>query len=156
MIKRNNYRNVKNSNSSISFMDRLFSVITYLTMGTFGFIWMIVSHIRGTGISYYLRFNILQSIFISISLYLLEIICRFFVAILMFVIKIIAIIPFIGSFLAGLISSIMYFTMNFGIFNYTIPQIIFLVYTFYVVFMSLTGRYPELPYVSNNLIRKNM
>lgn len=156
MIKRNNYRNIKSANNFVDFTDRLFSVITYLTMGTFGFVWMIICHLRGTRISNYLRFNILQSIFISISLYLLDIIFRFFIEIVLFIVKIIAIIPLIGSFLAVLINSIISFTMNFGIFNYSIPQIIYIVYMFYVVFMSLTGRYPELPYVSNNLIRKNM
>ncbi|MEI7474306.1 MAG: hypothetical protein WCK67_05955 [bacterium] len=152
MIKKRNYNN--RFSNSVDIKDRIFSIITYLTMGTFGFIWLIISHVRGTNISNYLRFNITQSIFISVALYLLNIILSFLVGLIEFIIKIIDIIPFIGNFIAGFLNIIMSFTLNFGIFNYSIFELLFIVLNFYFIFMSVVGKYPELPYVSDKIVRR--
>lgn len=146
-MRRNYYNN-------ISLWDRVFSVATYLTIGFFGFIWLIFSHIRGTHVNNFLKFNIYQSIFISIMLYLVSFVSAFFVELLRFIIKLIGIIPFIGDFIAGGMNLIFYFTFGIGLFHYSLFELVFLALMFYLVIMSLLGKYPELPYISDKIVRR--
>ena len=57
-------------------LDRIVGVLTYITMGIFGLIWLIFSYVTGRKITSFVAFNIYQSMFILaiFSIFSLEIV----------------------------------------------------------------------------------
>ena len=127
----------------IHFYDRLISIASYLTMGFFGFIWLIISHITGKNLKTFTRFNIFQSIFISILLYLIRILFDISISV-------VKIIPFVGTVF---INIVYYLTAHPFIFGFTVLGTVFNLFMAYLVITCLQGKYPEIPWISNTVRR---
>ena len=120
-----------------SLLDRILSVLTYLTLGFGGLFVLILYGIQKRRISNFLQFNIMQSIFLSLLYYAFSIVLGFLVNILSFI-------PFV-KYLVAQIS----FLLNVSIlFNYSILQLIPLGFMIYCVSFSLLGKKPIIYWVS--------
>jgi len=121
----------------IGISDRLISVISYITAGWGGMLWAVILYFLKRQMSRYLQFNIFQSIFISLLLFVL-------VTCLDFIFKVLAFIPFI-NYLAAQIS----FIFNMRIFfDYSVIQLVLALLMIYLVLMSLLGKYPRIYKIS--------
>ena len=74
-------------------IERILSSLTYLTVGGVGFVWLIIATIFKKNVTPFLRYHIFQSIFISITYYLLSVFANLLYVIL-YKIPIINAIPF--------------------------------------------------------------
>ncbi len=122
---------------TVSLFDRIVSVLTYLTAGWAGMIVCVIMYFRKRYPSHFLRYNVFQSIFISLLLFVLALglglICQF-----------LSIIPFI-NYLAAQIS----FIFNRPIFfDYSIIQLFITVLVIYTVIFSALGKYPRIYWIS--------
>jgi len=135
-------RYMRNSNEPM-LIDRVISVLTYLTMGFIGFIWIIISVLNKKNIKPFIKFNIFQSILISLILVVFNLAMTLFL-------QIVGIIPFVGqAFL-----NIYYYLFNFPIiFTLSLFNIAFISLLIYLIFNSFMGKYPEIPVISDNIRR---
>ncbi|MDD3014441.1 MAG: hypothetical protein PHC34_12125 [Candidatus Gastranaerophilales bacterium] len=124
--------------------DRIISAASYLTMGFVGFIWMIICYIAGKPPMSFVKYHIIQSIFISIVIYLIKIVSSILLGF-------IGIIPFVGA----LVNNIVYYfafypTMLLGL---SIIQLALLMLIIYLAVTSFMGKYTIVPWISDNVRR---
>jgi hypothetical protein len=124
--------------------DRGISAASYLTMGFVGFIWMIICYVAGKPPMPFVKYHIIQSIFISIILYIFNILSHI-------ILGFIGIIPFIGA----LINNIVYYFASYPtmLFNLSILQLILSMLILYLTVSSLMGKFTVIPWVSENIRR---
>ena len=129
---------------NITILDRLISVLSYFTFGMFSIIWIIFANVTKKRISSFLNFNLYQSIFISIILYILSLIYSI-------AINFIKMIPFVGKFA----NSFDLFFNNTPIYSsFTISGLLVTLFVFYLAIVSLIGIKPKIPLVSD-IIKEN-
>ena len=117
-------------------IERILSALTYFTVGGVGFIWLIIATIFKKNVTQFLRYHIFQSIFISITYYLISVLANLLYVIL-YKIPIINAIPF---FLNAPIP------VFFGL---SIIQCITTSIILYLAITSFMGMYSYLPWVSD-------
>jgi len=121
----------------ISFIDRLFSALSYLSAGWFGLIISVILYFRKKSMSRFLQFNIFQSIFISLLFFVLS----FGIGLIF---KLLSYIPFVNYLVAHVT-----FLFNVPVvFNYSIIQVFLTGLLIYLCVFSLLGKYPRLFWVS--------
>ena len=126
---------------NITVKDRLISVISYLTGGLAGIIWQIICVIAKKPVTKFLLFNIYQSIFLSLLLYVINLL---FGMVYFLLVKI----PFI-AILANYIYYAVYTPVYQG---WSIVGLILTSMYVYLMLFSLLGRYAILPWVSNIIL----
>ena len=122
----------------ISLSDRIISALTYFTVGWVGFIWLILLHFQKKSASHFLRFNIMQSVFLSLLYVVCYMSCNLIFGIL-------SKIPLIQI----LISWIQLLLMRPFLFQYSIIQTVIIAILAYLILNSLAGRYPIIYKISN-------
>lgn len=125
-------------------LERIIAASSYLTMGLVGFIWMVIGAVTKQTIRPFLMFNILQSVFLSISFFLLS-------GLLSFVFGILSSIPFVGNIIS---TSMFYITMPMFL-SFSVINGVLTLFMLYLVVTSLLGLYSYIPWVSN-IIRANV
>jgi len=127
------------------FIERIISAATYLTVGIIGFLWLlfwgILNLLNITQKSYltaFLKYHILQSIFIALAYAL---ICYT----LTFIQNILSLIPFINVLVAQIS---MFFNAPY-IFGYSIIQTGIYIFLFYLAGGAILGKYSKIPWVSD-------
>lgn len=131
--------------NNISLIDKLISIFTYYTFGGVGVIWFITCTVTKTHLPKFTKYHILQSIFLSIILYLLTLLIEIGVS---FTISL----PIIGD----VIKKIIIFTaqtpiyLGFSLINYAI----FITITYLAIF-ALFGKYSYFPYISE-MVKTNL
>lgn len=124
--------------------DKIMSASSYLTMGFTGFIWMIICYIAGKPPMPFVKYHIIQSIFVSILLYIINILSHILLGI-------IGVIPFIGNLINNLVFYFAsYPTMLLGM---SILQLILSMLIIYLAATSFMGKYTVIPWVSDNIRR---
>ena len=123
--------------NQISLSDKIISALTYLTGGLAGIIWQIFCVVTKRPMSKFLLFNIFQSIFLGIFLFLLNIIITLAVGLLV----IIPGVRILVNYLNLLLSTPVIYNLS------VVGLIIFVVYLYMIVF-SLMGRCAYIPWVS--------
>ena len=118
-------------------IERVVAALSYLTMGFVGFIFLIITLIRRTYPTDFLKYHIFQSIFISIGYVLLCLVLGFILNLLSFI-------PLI-NILAAQIA--LFFNSPF-IFGYSIIQTAIYILLFYLAITSFMGLYRRIPWVS--------
>jgi len=119
--------------------EKIIAAASYLTTGIIGFLWVIISHVTGSKIKSFLRYNIYQSIFLAVLYYVFNLIMNILVGI---VVKV----PFIGS----LVYSVYFYLFNFKmIMGYSIIDFVIFTAILYLVLTSLSGKISRLPWVSD-------
>lgn len=127
---------------SIGAFDRLISVLTYVTAGWAGFIYCVIMYFRKRNPSVFIKYNVFQSIFISLLLLVLsmglELISKF-----------LSYIPFINYLNAQI-----FFLLNRPVlFDYSLIQLLLSALVIYLAGFSLLGKYPRLYWVSSIIDR---
>lgn len=127
------------------FIERIISAATYLTVGIIGFLWLlfwgILNLLNITKKSYltsFLKYHILQSIFIALAYTL---ICN----ILTFIQNILSLIPFVNV----LVAQISLFFNAPYIFGYSIIQAGIYALLLYLAGGAILGKYSRIPWVSD-------
>ncbi|MBO5385796.1 hypothetical protein J6A64_05720 [bacterium] len=122
---------------SVGIVDRLVAFLSYITAGWFGMIYCIVLFIAKKMPSRFVRYNVFQSIFISLLYFVLS----FGFGLIL---KFLSYIPFLNYLVATI-------TFQFNrpvLFDYSLIQVFMIGLTIYMAMISLLGRRPRVFWVS--------
>lgn len=129
--------------NTISTVEKLLSAISYVTMGWGGMIAVLLLYFCKKQMSRFLRYNIFQSIFVSLLFFCIAMLIGFLANILSYI-------PGI-NYLVAQISFILNRPFLFG---YSFLQAVALGIVFYMAVLSLMGRLPRLYWVSKLIDRQ--
>ena len=124
--------------------DKLMSVLSYLSFGMLGLVWLIIAKLRKKNINYYLYFNICQAIFLSI---LLTIISLFYDIAIGFMSEL----PFIGKFAQKFY---IFFNQKVIFLDCSFSALLIFALLIYLSFFSLIVKVPKLPFITS-IIQEN-
>lgn len=125
-------------------IERLVVSLSYLTMGFIGFIWLILGAFTKSQSSDFVRYHIFQSIFISILLFILNVLFGI-------INDVLSVIPFIK-----VLTQQIYYLFNAPMFmNYSIIQMVMYLFIAYLMITSALGIYTYVPFVSD-IISQNV
>ncbi len=130
---------------SIGILDRLISCISYITAGWGGMIVLVVMYFRKKTPSRFLRYNAMQSIFISLFYFILAMG-------LGLILKFLSYIPFINY----LVAQIAFFFNRPLLLDYSLIQLFITGLIAYLAITSLLGIYPRVYWISKNIIDRNV
>lgn len=122
---------------SVGLFDRLISSLSYLTVGWAGLIYCVILYFRKKSPSAFVRFNVFQSIFISLLYFVLAMALGLICDLLVHV-------PVINI----IISYISYIFNSPLIFEYSILQAVVTLLILYLSIFSLLGRRPRIYWIS--------
>lgn len=128
------------SSDSPSVPDRLISGASYLTMGIVGFIWLIIISLQKSYVKPFLKYHILQSIFLSIIMYV-------FTLLLNVIYRVARNIPGIND----IVELIVAFIMGPIVANMSVLNIILGIIVIYFAITSIMGKYSYFPWISDNI-----
>jgi len=135
---------VKYVQNQPSLIEKIIAGLSYITLGTVGFIWLIIGIFTKNTLKPYLQYHIFQSIFLAIGYFLLS-------HLLGMVMNILSMIPFVG----GLIMGITYYLNMPLIFEYSLIQMVCYTIIAYLVVTSAQGQFSYIPWVSE-IIKANV
>ena len=122
-----------------SFGERIVSSLSYFTFGIFGIIWLVYVNVAKKAMTKFAIYNIYQSLFISVTFaliaYAYDILLRFGIMI-----------PVLGK---GLKVFDLFFNQTPIYFGFSISGLIITVILFYLILLSLLGKRPFVPFISN-------
>lgn len=122
-----------------SIVDRVASAITYFTFGIFGIIWLIYVNVAKKPITKFAIFNIYQSFFVSIIFAVINIGYDFLYKLCYTI-----------GFLRKILTSFDLFFNGTPIYQgYSISGLIITIFIGYLVILTLLGKRPFIPFVSN-------
>ena len=125
-------------------IDRIVSAVSYITMGWGGFFYLVYMAVKRAPITHFTRYNIVQSIFMSLLYFILA----FLFGILF---NLLSYIPFINI----LISKITLLLNSEFLFRYSLIQTIVIGIVVYMSLFAAMGRYPRI-YIVSGLIDKQI
>ena len=127
-------------------IEKIISILSYLTMGIIGLVWILIAHFSKKKLRYFLMYNIVQSMLISIFLAIFKLILNILFSIL-------SLIPFINIITAKLNYIMSVRILIFPIFNlsFNIIEIIIHLILIYIIIGTLMGKIFFIPYLTNML-----
>lgn len=120
-------------------MDRIAAFLSYYTIGMFGLIWIIFSHFTNRKVNSFLSFNIYQSIFVSVFLAVISMIYGI-------ALNFVSVVPIIGKLIVSLD---IYINQTPMYASFTLCGFVLTVFLSYLAILSLLGKKPYVPYISN-------
>ena len=129
---------------SIGIFDRIISFLSYITAGWGGMIVLVVMYFRKKTPSHFLRYNAMQSIFISLLYFIIAMG-------LGLILKFLSYIPFINY----LVAQIAFFFNRPLLLDYSLIQLFTTCLIAYLAISSLLGIYPRVYWISKNIIDRN-
>lgn len=130
---------------SIGIFDRIISFLSYITAGWGGMIVLVVMYFRKKTPSHFLRYNAMQSIFISLLYFIIAMG-------LGLILKFLSYIPFINY----LVAQIAFFFNRPLLLDYSLIQLFTTCLIAYLAISSLLGIYPRVYWISKNIIDRNI
>ena len=130
---------------SIGIFDRIISFFSYITAGWGGMIMLVVMYFRKKTPSHFLRYNAMQSIFISLLYFIIAMG-------LGLILKFLSYIPFINY----LVAQIAFFFNRPLLLDYSLIQLFTTCLIAYLAISSLLGIYPRVYWISKNIIDRNV
>ena len=130
--------------SGPALIEKIIAALTYLTMGTVGFFWLLLALFTKNSIKPFLQYHIFQSIFISIAFFLLN-------AILGLVMNILSVIPFVNQ----LVLQFTFYLNAPFLLGFSLIQAVMYLIIGYLVVTSMQGKFSYLPYISD-IIKANV
>ena len=130
---------------SIGIFDRIISFVSYITAGWGGMIVLVVMYFRKKTPSHFLRYNAMQSIFISLLYFIIAMG-------LGLILKFLSYIPFINY----LVAQIAFFFNRPLLLDYSLIQLFTTCLIAYLAISSLLGIYPRVYWISKNIIDRNV
>jgi len=134
------YREIRPKRQSYDYLyERIPAALVYSPIGWIVCLgWLLYAHLKGMNLSIYARFNIFQSIFLAILIYIFNIIVGI-------IYNVVGFIPFLGN----LIQNIIYYPVLCPlIFGYSLFNFAMIAIYVYLFLFALTGRCGRIPYVS--------
>ncbi len=122
----------------VGFLDRIISILAYFSFGIFSIIWLVFANLTRKNMSSFLVFNLYQAIFVSVVLALISLIYSIAVNLL-------SVIPLIGNFARWFD---VFFNQTPLYFTFTISGLLVTLLVLYLSILSLLGKKPYLPFVS--------
>lgn len=119
-------------------LEKIIAPLSYVTMGLVGFVWLLLGVILKLSLRPFLKYHIYQSIFLSFLFFIFSVGLNLVLGILSYI-------PFLGR----IISTITFLLATPLIWSFSIINIIFAIFLFYLVVTSFTGRLTYIPWVSN-------
>ena len=126
-------------------IDRILCVVSYLTCGWGGFIWLAITHFRGKMLSSFARYHIFQAIFLSIIIYVFSLVTGIIAGVA-------GIIPVIGDLTINIIESL---TLKPFLFGRSIFHLLIFAVYLYLICTTIMGKYAKLPWISNIVRQMN-
>lgn len=126
---------------SVSAEDRIVSVLSYVTFGIFGIIWLIFTKVTNRHTGMFAYFNMFQAMFFSIVLAAISILYGI-------AINVLSAIPIIGNIAKAFH---LYFNATPMYFSCTISGLLVNMLLIYLCVMSLIGKKPYLPAISETV-----
>lgn len=130
---------------SIGIFDRIISFLSYITAGWGGMIVLVVMYFRKKTPSHFLRYNAMQSIFISLLYFIIAMG-------LGLILKFLSYIPFVNY----LVAQIAFFFNRPLLLDYSLIQLFTTCLIAYLAISSLFGIYPRVYWISKNIIDRNV
>lgn len=130
---------------SIGILDRIISFLSYITAGWGGMIVLVVMYFRKKTPSHFLRYNAMQSIFISLLYFIIAMG-------LGLILKFLSYIPFMNY----LVAQIAFFFNRPLLLDYSLIQLFTTCLIAYLAISSLLGIYPRVYWISKNIIDRNV
>ncbi len=130
---------------SIGIFDRIISFLSYITAGWGGMIVLVVMYFRKKTPSHFLRYNAMQSIFISLLYFIIAMG-------LGLILKFLSYIPFVNY----LVAQIAFFFNRPLLLDYSLIQLFTTCLIAYLAISSLLGIYPRVYWISKNIIDRNV
>ena len=126
---------------TIKISDKIISVLTYMTGGFVGFIWLIYCSVAKKLINKFLLFNIYQSIFLGLLIFVINMLFGI-------VYNLMIMIPFVNR-----LANFLYFVIYTPVYyNWSIVGFILLGMYIYLMLFSFLGKIAYLPWVSNIIL----
>ena len=123
---------------SVGFLDRLISILAYFSFGIFSIIWLVFANLTRKNMGSFLVFNLYQAIFVSVVLALISLIYSI-------AINLLSVIPLIGNFARWFD---VFFNQTPLYFTFTMSGLLVTILVLYLSILSLLGKKPYLPFVS--------
>lgn len=124
-------------------IEKIISILSYISMGTIGLIWIIIAHILKKKLRFFLMYNIVQSMLIALFLTALKLIIDI-------ILHIVSLIPFLGFIAAGfnLFISIKIIKITSLGLSFTLVELLLSILIIYIILGILAGRIFYIPYLS--------
>ena len=123
-------------------IEKIISILSYLSMGIIGVIWLIIAYFLKKNLKYFLMYNIAQSMLISI-------LCAIFFCLINLILNIVALVPFL-AFISAIINLFMSVKVLFILgMSFSVFQIFLTVLLIYIIVGILLGRIFYVPLLSN-------
>lgn len=125
---------------TVKTVDKLISIASYLTMGLAGFIYLIVITLQKATMKPFLKYHIMQSIFVSILMYVITLIIQIIVGVARHV-------PFVNDIIAIILAVL----MGPLIFGFSVLNLLVVCLIIYLCIGAIRGKYSYIPWVSDNI-----
>ncbi len=138
--------------SKVNLLEKIISVLTYITMGIVGLIWIIIAHLNKKSLKYFLMYNITQSMVIAIILAILNLSLNLVLSILGFI----PVLSYIAAIFNYIISVKMIRIYGLG-WSFTIFELLVFILLAYIISGVIVGRIfyiPGLTSVMQKLMKK--
>lgn len=135
-------------NSSISTLEKFISIVSYFTMGLFGLFWLILAYSVKKKLRYFLQYNIVQSLLISILLAIFNLLIDIIFSLLSLIPIFDGIIAILNWFISVKVISIYYF-------SFSIFELIIFLLLGYISIGVLINKISYVPCLTN-LVQKIM
>ncbi len=135
---------MQHSNNFVSPIEKIISVLSYITMGIAGLLWFILAYFLKKKLRYFLMYNITQSMTLAIILAIFKLLTDI-------ILSLIAKIPFL-DFIVAVFNIIISFKLirisSIGL-SFTIFEIFLFILLSYIIFGIILGRIFYIPYLSD-------
>lgn len=139
---------VQHNSTKILPIEKILSVLSYISMGIAGLIWIIIAYFRKQNLRFFLMYNIAQSMVISIFLALIKIG-------LDIILSVIAKIPFVDY-----IAAVIYFLLSFKVIriyglniSFTLLELLVILLIGYIITGVVLGRIFYIPFLTDLMNR---
>ena len=96
----------------VSPLEKFISITSYFTMGIFGLFWLILAHCLKKNLRYFLQYNIVQSLLISIILAIFNLVIDIIFSLLALIPIFDGIVAILNLFISVKVISILYFSFS--------------------------------------------
>lgn len=138
------------NNTNIMPIEKIISILSYITMGIIGLVWVIIAFVNKKSLRYFLMYNVSQSMVIAIILAIIKLLLDLIIPILW----IIPIISYIATFLNFLVS-VKVVTLHFLGVSFTIFELFVFLLLTYIILGVIAGRNFYVP-VLTKIMQKAM
>ena len=126
------------NNTNVKFTDRIIAVISYITAGFGGLLWIIYCNMLKKSISAFLLFNIYQAIVVTLFLYFANILLGLLHDLLIMI-------PYVRI----LVNTIRLTLTSPIYYNWSIIGLAIFVLYLYMILMTLAGKIAKIPFISD-------